>query len=123
MQISLNMIDILCLHIFFCIRFNYRITFIVFRGELIYILSVVVYIPSTFCSTLGHHQGRIHYKCDVTFVFAYYYCLRASLPLKFMAFAFECNSIISASSERHLSTLSVRIFRSCVVGHECFFKC
>ena len=32
MQIPLNIIDILCLHIFFWIRSNSRITFIVFRG-------------------------------------------------------------------------------------------
>ena len=32
MQISLNIIDILCLHIFFWIRSNSRITFIVFWG-------------------------------------------------------------------------------------------
>ena len=32
MQISLNMIDILCLHIFFWIRSNSPITFIVFGG-------------------------------------------------------------------------------------------
>ena len=57
-------------------------------GELIYVLSIVVCIPSTFCPTLGHHQGRIYYKSDVTFVLAYYYCVRASLPLKVMAFVF-----------------------------------
>ena len=33
MQISLNIIDILCLHIFFRIRSNSRITFIVFGGN------------------------------------------------------------------------------------------
>ena len=33
MQISLNIIDILCLHILFWIRSNSRITFIVFGGE------------------------------------------------------------------------------------------
>ena len=98
MQISLNIIDILCLHIFFWIRSNSRITFIVFGGELIYVLSIVVCIPSTFCPTLGKHQGRIYYKSDVTFVLAYSYCVRASLPLKMMAFAFKCNSIISACS-------------------------
>ena len=27
-------------------------------GELIYVLSIVVCIPSTFCPTLGHHQSR-----------------------------------------------------------------
>ena len=43
-------------------------------GELIYVLSIVVCIPSTFCPTLGHHQGMIYYKSDVTFVLAYYYC-------------------------------------------------
>ena len=32
MQISLNIIDILCLHIFFWIRSNSCITFIVFGG-------------------------------------------------------------------------------------------
>ena len=79
MQISLNIIDILCLHIFFWIRSNSRITFIVFGGELIHVLSIVVCIPSTFCPTLDHHQGRIYYKSDVTFVLAYYYCVRASL--------------------------------------------
>ena len=98
-QISLNIIDILCLHIFFWIRSNSGITFIVFGGgELIYVLSIVVCIPSTFCPTLGHHQGRIYYKSDVTFVFAYYHYVRASLPLKIMAFAFKLVSIISVSS-------------------------
>ena len=33
MQISLNIIDILCLRIFFWIRSNSRITFIVFGGN------------------------------------------------------------------------------------------
>ena len=40
-------------------------------GELIYVFSIVIWIPSTFCPTLGHHQGRIYYKSDVTFVLAY----------------------------------------------------
>ena len=55
-------------------------------------------IPSIFCQTLGHHQGRIYYKSDITFVLAYYYYVRASLPLKIMAFAFKWISIISVSS-------------------------
>ena len=67
-------------------------------GELIYVLSIVVYIPSTFYPTLGHHQGRIDYKSDVTFVLAYYYSVSASLLLKNMAFAFKWVSIISVSS-------------------------
>ena len=57
-QISLNIKDILCLHISFWIRSNSRITFIVFGGNLIYVLSIVVCIPSTFCPTMGHHQEK-----------------------------------------------------------------
>ena len=72
MQISLNIIDILCLHIFFWIRFEFPYYFYCILGELIYVLSIVACIPSTFCPTLGHHQGRIYYKSDVTFVLAYY---------------------------------------------------
>ena len=61
--------------------FEFPYYFYRIRGELIYVLSIVVCIPSTFSPTLGHHQGRIYYKSDVTFVLAYYYCVRASLPL------------------------------------------
>ena len=45
------------------------------RRELIYVLCIVVYIPSTFCPTLGHHQGRRKYqdrkclRCLTKFVF------------------------------------------------------
>ena len=79
--------------------FEFPITFIVFGGwELIYALSIVLCIPSTFCPTLGHHQGRIYYKRNVSFVLAYNYSVWASLPLKIMAFAFKWNPIISVSS-------------------------
>ena len=44
------------------------------RRELIDVFSIIVYIPSTFCRTLGHHQGRIYYKSNVTFVFALLLC-------------------------------------------------
>ena len=37
------------------------------RQELIDVFSIIVYIPSTFCLTLGHHQGRIYYKSDINF--------------------------------------------------------
>ena len=93
--------------------FEFPYYFYRIRGELIYVLSIVVCIPSTFCLTLGHHQGRIYYKSDVTFVLAYYYCVRASLPLKIMAFAFKCNSIISASSQKHSSTSA--LFRKLIL--------
>ena len=65
---------------------------------MIYVLSIAVCIPSTFRPILGHHQGRIYYKSDVTFVFTYYYYVRASLPLKIMALTFKWVSIISISS-------------------------
>ena len=55
--------------------FEFPYYFYRIRGESIYVLSIVVCIPSTFCPTLGHHQGRIYYKSDVTFVLANYYCV------------------------------------------------
>ena len=51
-----DIIDISCLHIFLLILLYCRIDFIVFGGILIYIFSIIVYFPSTFCSALGHHQ-------------------------------------------------------------------
>ena len=48
--------------------FEFLYYFYRIRGELIYVLSIVVCIPSTFCPTLGHHQGRIYYKSDVTYI-------------------------------------------------------
>ena len=78
--------------------FEFPYYFYRIRGELIKVLSIIVCIPSTFCPTLGHHQGRICYKSDVTFVLANYYCVRTSLLLEIMAFAFKCNSVNSASS-------------------------
>ncbi len=44
-------------------------------------------------------KGRICYKSDVTFVLANYYCVRTSLLLEIMAFAFKCNSLNSASTK------------------------
>ena len=46
--------------------FEFPYYFYRIRGELIYVLSIVVCIPSTFCPTLCHHRGRIYYKSDVT---------------------------------------------------------
>ena len=44
------------------------------RRELIDKSSIINYFPSTFCPTLGHHQGRMHYKSDVTFVCRLLFC-------------------------------------------------
>ena len=40
--------------------FEFPYYFYCILGELIYVLSIVACIPSTFCPTLGHHQGRIY---------------------------------------------------------------
>ena len=95
--ISLNIRHFLSTY-FFLDPFVLPYCFYRIQRELIYVLSIVVCIPSTFCPTLDHHQGRIYYKRDVTFVFAYYYYVRASLPLKSIAFAFKWVSINSVSS-------------------------
>ena len=100
--------------------FEFPYYFYRIRGELIYVLSIVVCIPRTFCPTLGHHLRRIYYKSDVTFVLANYYCVRASLPLKIMVFSFKCNSIISASTLRHLSTLAL-VWKLIVLSVGCRF--
>ena len=84
--------------------FEFPYYFYRIREELIYVLSIVVCIPSTFCLTFGHHQGRSYYKSYVTFVLAYYYCVRASLPLKIMAFAFKCNSPLMMAQSQAEST-------------------
>ena len=38
------------------------------RRELVDKSSIISHFLSTFCSTLGHHQLRMYYKSDVTFV-------------------------------------------------------
>ena len=53
---------------------------------------------------MGHHQGRICYKSDVTFVLANYYCVRTSLLLEIMALAFKCNSVNKFCQSRAEST-------------------
>ena len=47
--------------------FEFPYYFYRIRGELIFVLSIVVCIPSTFCPTLGHHQGRIYYKIIIIY--------------------------------------------------------
>ena len=46
------------------------------------------------------HEGRIYYKSDVTFVLAYYYYVRAPLPLKIMAFTYMMMAQSRAESTR-----------------------
>ena len=50
-HISLDIMDIFCLHF----------DFIIFAGNWLMLFSKRIYIPSTFCPTLGHNQGGIYY--------------------------------------------------------------
>ena len=49
------------------------------RQELVDKPSIISYFPSTFCSTLGHHHGRMYYKSDVTFVCTLLLCKNGRL--------------------------------------------
>ena len=57
MQISLNIVDILCLHILFWIRSNSRITFIVFGGIDLGIVHSCMY-PWYFLPDFGPSSGE-----------------------------------------------------------------
>ena len=69
--------------------FEFPYYFYRIRGEWIYVLSIVVCIPSTFCPTLAHHQGRIYYKSDVTLVLDYYNCVIIETHLNANAITFN----------------------------------
>ena len=48
--------------------FEFPYYFYRIHGELVYALSIFICIPSTFCPTLGHHQGRMYYyKMSIMF--------------------------------------------------------
>ena len=120
------------------------------RLELFDKSSIISYFPSTFCPTLGYHQGGCNF-CKWGRASVLWYCVE---------FTFRICSINNVSSQRHLNILalvlkwiplnlgcmfllcsasricsfrslfwcsnivvySVRIFRNSVVGHECFLN-
>ena len=47
------------------------------RWELVDESSIIIHFPSTFCPTLGHHQGKIYYKSDVAFVCTLLLCKKS----------------------------------------------
>ena len=49
------------------------------RREFIDIFSIIVYFQSTFCPTLGHHQGWMYYKSDLTYVCTLLLCKKKSI--------------------------------------------
>ena len=57
-----------CLHIFLLILSNCSIDLMIFGGNWLINLPELVFSPSTFSPTLDHHQGRVYYKMDVTFI-------------------------------------------------------
>ena len=63
----MNIIDIF-VYIFFVNPFELAYFSYDIWRELVDKSSILSYFPSTFCPTLGHHQGRMYYKSDVTFV-------------------------------------------------------
>ena len=48
------------------------------RQKLVDKPSMISYFPSTSCSTLGHHQGRMYYKIEYL-LHVHYYFIRMSV--------------------------------------------
>ena len=67
-HISLNIIDIFLSTHFFVNPFELPYWSYDIWLELDDKSSIISYFPSTFCTALGHHQRRMYYKSDVTFV-------------------------------------------------------
>ena len=64
---------------FLLILLNCRIDLNDIRLELDDKSSIITYFHSTFCPTLGHHQGKMGYKIDVTFVCTLLLCKKNSI--------------------------------------------
>ena len=75
-HIWLNIIDIF-IYIFFVNPFELPYWSYDIRFELVDKSSMIIYFPSTFCPTLGHHQERMYYKSDVTFVCTLLLCKKS----------------------------------------------
>ena len=54
------------------------------RRELVDKSTIISYFPSTFCPTLGHHQGRIYNKNDVTFVRTLQLCKKCVVSIVYI---------------------------------------
>ena len=82
---------------------------------------IISYFLSTFCPTLGHHQGRMYHKSDVTFVRTLLLCKNKRLYWCIvLRLLFEFVSINSVSSERHLSTLAL-VLKLILLSLGCIF--
>ena len=99
LNISLNIIDIF-VYIFFINLFELPYWSYGIRLELVDTSSIISNCPSTFCPTLGHHQRRMYYKSDVTFVCTLLLCKKKSVctVVWCSVLLFEFVSINSVSS-------------------------
>ena len=53
--------------------------------------SIIIYFPSAFCLTLGHHQRRMYYKSDATFVCTLLLCKKSVKIRCIDVILTECN--------------------------------
>ena len=89
--------------------FEFPYYFYCILGELIYVLSIVACIPSTFCPTLGHHQGRIYYiltECnlslhEITSVFQSAVIFMSCRIMKFKICIFRQHFFVNANFIKH----------------------
>ena len=93
------------------------------RRELIHVLSIVVCISSTFCSTLGRHQGRIYsllkvvelsLKCKFVFVITFVNDYGKSIIL-FVELC-RCNHIIFTNPSARAGYDTRSIFKRSLIG-------
>ena len=63
-------------YIFLLILSNCRIDLMIF-GQLVDKFSIISYFPSSFSPTLDHHQVRMYYKSDITFVCTLLLCKKS----------------------------------------------
>ena len=84
--------------------FEFPYYFYCILGELIYVLSIVACIPSTFCPTLGHHQGRIYYNLslhEITSVFQSAVIFMSCRIMKFKICIFRQHFFVNANFIKH----------------------
>ena len=102
---------------FFICPFQLPNWFYAVQWELVDETPITNCYPSTFCLILGHHQGCVYCKRDVTFACTLLLC-------KCLLFMQVCCSILfisisSSSSLRHLSTL-VLVSKLILLSLGCF---
>ena len=85
-------------NIFYCWSFHIAVLFYSIRRELIDIFSLIVYFLSTSCPTLSHHQGKMYYKIDLTFLCMLLLCKKKSIRAVVVCSFYLINCSISSVS-------------------------